>query len=80
MKVIREGHFAKVGDFIRNGWDTETRSIAPPYKYGIVVETEHRSPKAYTPEQIAEKPVRLIKFLTDGRVTQRYAVHVEVLG
>lgn len=82
MKVIREGYFAKVGDLIRNGWCNETRSIAPPYKYGIVIETENRSQKAYTAEQIAEKPVRLVKFITgeDGRVTRRYAVHIEVIG
>ena len=81
MKVIREGYFAEVGDYIREGWDTETRSIAPPYNYGIVIKTEIRTLGPYTEEQIAEKPVRTIHFLsTDGEMMRRYAVHIEVLS
>ena len=81
MKVIREGFFAKVGDYIREGWDTETRSIAPPYNYGIVIKTETRRLGPYTQEQIDEKPIRLIHFLTDnGKIIRRYAVHIEVLS
>ena len=81
MKVVRPGHFAKAGDLVRNGWCGEKRCIAPPYTHGIVIEVEHRSPKAYTTEQIAEKPVRLIRMLTDeGKMIQRYAVHIEVVG
>jgi len=81
VKVIREGYFAKVGDYIREGWDTETRSIAPPYNYGIVIKTEIRRLGPYTEEQIAEKPVRTIHFLSDsGKMLLRYAVHIEVIG
>ena len=81
MKVIKEGYFAEVGDYIREGWDTETRSIAPPYNYGIVIKTEIRTLGPYTEEQIAEKPVRTIHFLsTDGEMMRRYAVHIEVLS
>jgi len=81
MKVIRSGYFAKVGDLIREGWDMETRSIAPPYNYGIVTKTEIRQLGPYTEEQIAEKPVRLIYFLTsEGELLRRYAVHIEVIG
>ena len=80
MKVVRPGYFAKVGDYVREGWDTETRSIAPPYTYGIVVETQRRSPQAYTAEQIKEKPVRVIYILTNGgEMIRRYSVHVEVI-
>ena len=81
MKVIRPGFFAKVGDFIRNGWDTETRSIQPPYTYGLVVKTELRTLGPYTKEQIDEKPVRVIHFLTtEGKMIRRYAVHIEVIS
>ena len=81
MKVIREGFFAKVGDYIREGWDTETRSIQPPYNYGIVIKTETRRLGPYTQEQIDEKPIRLVHFLTDnGKIIRRYAVHIEVLS
>jgi hypothetical protein len=81
VKVIRPGHHAEVGDYIREGWDTETRSIQPPYNYGIVIKTEIRSLGPYTQEQIDEKPVRLIHFLTTGgKIIQRYAVHIEVIG
>ena len=81
MKIIREGCFARVGDYIREGWDTETRSIAPPYNYGIVVKTEMRRLGPYTQEQIDEKPIRVIHFLAeDGRIMQRYAVHIEVIS
>ena len=81
MKVIREGCFAEVGDYIREGWDTETRSIQPPYNYGIVVETEMRRLGPYTQEQIDEAPIRLIHFLTnEGKIMRRYAVHIEVIA
>jgi hypothetical protein len=81
VKVIREGFFAKVGDYIREGWDTETRSIQPPYNYGIVIKTETRRLGPYTQEQIDEKPIRLVHFLTDnGKIIRRYAVHIEVLS
>ena len=81
MKVIRPGFFAKVGDYIRNGWDTETRSIQPPYTYGLVVKTEMRRLGPYTQEQIDEKPVRAIHFLTtEGKMIRRYAVHIEVIS
>jgi hypothetical protein len=80
MKVVRLGCFAEVGDYIRNGWDTETRSIQPPYDYGVVVKTEMRRLGPYTQEQIDEKPVRVIYFLTEsGKILQRYAVHIEVI-
>ena len=81
MKAIKKGWFAQVGDLVRAGWDIETKSIAPPYNYGIVVETDDRSPDAYTAEQIAERPVRLVKILTtDGRKIRRFTVHVEVIS
>jgi hypothetical protein len=81
MKVVKEGYFAEVGDFIREGWDTETRSIAPPYNYGIVIKTEIRRLGPYTEEQIAEKPVRTIHFLSNrGKMLRRYAVHIEVIS
>ena len=81
MKVIREGCFAEAGDYIREGWDTETRSIQPPYNYGIVVETEMRRLGPYTQEQIDEAPIRLIHFLTnEGKIMRRYAVHIEVIA
>ena len=80
MKVIRPGSHARVGDYIREGWDTETRSIAPPYNYGIVIKTEIRRLGPYTEEQIAEKPVRTIHFLSNGgEMMRRYAVHIEVI-
>jgi hypothetical protein len=80
VKVIRPGHFAEVGDYIREGWDTETRSIQPPYNYGIVTKTETRTLGPYTQEQIDEKPIRLIHFLTgEGKIMRRYAVHIEVI-
>ena len=81
MKTTKKGCFAQVGDLVRTGWDSETRSIAPPYNYGIVVETDDRSPDAYTAEQIAERPVRLVEILTtDGRNIRRFTVHVEVIS
>ena len=81
MKVIREGHFARVGDLVRNGWDTETRSIAPPYVYGIVISVEHRNPDVYSPEDIAKTPIRSMKVLCGhGKVKMKYSVHVEVIG
>jgi len=81
MKAIKPGWFAKVGDLIREGWCTEKRCIAPPYIYGIVVKTQNRSPDAYTPEQIVEKPVRLVWILTtEGERIRRYSVHVEVIS
>jgi len=80
MKVIREGGFAKVGDFVRNGWSTETRSIAPPYIYGIVVEVFPRSPEHYTPEQIAEAPIKDMRMLVGGKIIRRYGVHIEVIN
>ena len=81
MKVIREGCFAQVGDYIREGWDTETRSIQPPYKYGIVIETETRRLGPYTQEQIDEAPIRLIHFLSNnGKMLRRYSVHIEVIS
>ena len=81
MKVIREGYFAEVGDYIRNGWDTKTRSIQPPYNYGIVIKTETRRLGPYTQEQIDKAPIRKIHFLTNGgKIIQRYAVHVEVIS
>lgn len=81
MKAVRPGFFAKVGDYIRNGWDTETRSIQPPYDYGIVIKTETRRLGPYTQEQIDEKPVRVIHFLSsEGEIMRRYAVHIEVIG
>ena len=81
MKVIKPGHFAQVGDLIREGWCTKKRCIAPPYTYGIVVETHNRSPEAYTAEQIAESPVRTMEILTtEGERIRRYSVHVEVIN
>ena len=38
--IIRPGSHAKVGDYIREGWDTDTRSIQPPYNYGLVIKTD----------------------------------------
>ena len=81
MKAIRKGFFAKVGDLVRNGWSYETKSIAPPYIYGLVIETQSRSPKSYTEQQIAERPIRMMKILTaTGEIIRRYAVHVEVIN
>ena len=80
MKVVREGCFAKVGDLVRNGWCSTRRCVAPPYIYGIVVEVQHRSRAHYTPEQIAESPVRLVKMLSDGKIIRRYSVHIEVIS
>ena len=81
MKVIRDGGFAQVGDLVRNGWDTETRSIQPPYVYGVVVSVEHRNPDVYSPEDIAKAPIRSMKVLCDcGKVRLKYSVHVEVIG
>ncbi len=80
MKVLRPGTLARVGDYIREGWDTETRSIQPPYNYGLVIETEARSLGPYTQEQIDESPIRRIRFLTnEGKIIGRYAVHIEVI-
>ena len=80
MKVIREGGFAKVGDLVRNGWCTETRSIQPPYIYGVVVEVFPRSPEHYTPEQIAEAPIKDMRMLSGGKIIRRYGVHIEVIS
>jgi len=78
--VIRPGYHARVGDLIREGWDTETRSIQPPYVYGIVIKTETRRLGPYTQEQIDEKPIRLIYFISGGgKLLRRYAVHIEVI-
>ena len=79
--VVKKGCFAKAGDFVCEGWDTETRSIAPPYMYGLVIEVFPRSPEAYTAEQIAEAPIRNMKILTTtGQFVRRYSVHVEVIS
>ena len=79
--VRKEGWFAIVGDLVREGWCYKTRSIAAPYTYGIVVQTYPRSPDAYTPKQIAEKPIRMVDiFTTDGRKIRRYTVHVEIVN
>ena len=81
MKVIRDGGFAQVGDLVRNGWDTETRSIQPPYVYGVVVSVEPRNPDIYSPEDIAKAPIRSMKVLCGhGKVKMKYSVHVEVIG
>ena len=81
MVAVKEGYFTQVGDLVREGWCTKKRCIAPPYTYGIVVKTQNRSPEAYTPEQCAEKPVRLVYILTTaGEKIRRYAVHVEVIS
>jgi len=81
VKVIRPGSHARVGDYIREGWDTETRSIQPPYNYGIVIKTETRTLGPYTQEQIDESPIRKIYFLTNGgKIMARYAVHIEVIS
>ena len=80
MKVIREGGFAKVGDFVRNGWCTETRSVQPPYIYGVVVEVFPRSPEHWTPEQIAAAPIKDVRMLVGGKIIRRYGVHIEVIS
>ena len=81
MLAVRPGYFATVGDLVREGWCRQKRCVAPPYTYGIVLETQNRSPEAYTAEQIAEKPVRLVYILTTtGEKIRRYAGHVEVLN
>ena len=81
MKAIKKGCFAQVGDLVREGWCYEKRCIAPPYTYGIVVEAQARSPEAYTAEQIAEKPIRMINMLTtDGSKIRRFSHHVEVIS
>ena len=81
MQAVKPGYFAAVGDLVREGWCRDKRCIAPPYTYGIVLETQNRSPEAYTPEQCAEKPVRLVWILTTkGERIRRYAVHVEVVS
>ena len=70
-----------MGDLVREGWCTKKRRIAPPYTYGIVLETHNRSPEAYTAEQIAEAPVRTMFILTTkGERIRRYSVHVEVIS
>ena len=80
MKAVKPGWFAQVGDLVREGWCTKTRRIAPPYTYGIVLETHNRSPEAYTAEQIAVAPVRTMFILTtQGEKIRRYSVHVEVI-
>jgi hypothetical protein len=82
VKVIREGAFAQVGDLVRNGWDTETRSIQPPYVYGVVVSIEPRNPDIYSSAAIAKAPIRSMKVLLcgNGKVKMKYSVHVEVIG
>ena len=81
MKAIRPGFHAEVGDYIREGWCREKRCVAPPYQYGLVIKTEIRSLGPYTQEQIDEKPVRVVHFLTgEGQMVQRYAVHIEVIN
>ena len=80
MKVVRKGCFAKVGDLVREGWSYETRSIAPPYTYGIVVWTHQRQPENYTAEQIAEAPIHTMKILTAEGIIRRYSVHIEVIS
>ena len=81
MQVVKPGWFAQVGDLVREGWCSKKRCIAPPYLYGIVFETQDRSLDAYTAEQIAEKPVRLVWILTtQGKRIRRYSVHVEVIS
>ena len=81
MKAVKPGHFAQVGDLIREGWCMKKRCIAPPYTYGIVLETHNRSPEAYTAEQIAVAPVRTMFILTtQGERIRRYSVHVEVIN
>ena len=65
----------KVGDLIKG-------YVPNPYRpqVGIVIKTETRRLGPYTQEQIDEAPIRLIHFLTsEGKMIQRYAVHVEVL-
>ena len=80
-KVIRDGCFAQVGDLIREGWSYETRSIAPPYMYGVVIEAIPRSPEAYTAEQIAKAPIHTVIVLcTTGELIRRYSVHIEVIA
>jgi len=79
--VIKEGCFAKVGDLVRDGWCYETRSIAPPYIYGVVIWTHPRTPEAYTADQIAEAPIHTVKILcTTGELIRRYTVHIEVIS
>ena len=80
MKVIREGSFAKVGDLVRHGWCTETRSIQAPYIYGVVVEVFPRSPEYYTPEQIAAAPIKDVRMLSGGKIIRRYGMHIEVIS
>jgi len=81
MQAVKPGYFATVGDLVREGWCRDKRCVAPPYTYGIVLETQNRSLEAYTPEQCAEKPVRLVYILTTaGEKIRRYAVHVEVMS
>ena len=81
MKAVKPGHFAQVGDLVREGWCTKKRCGMPPYTYGIVLATHNRSPEAYTAEQIAEAPVRTMFILTtEGKRIRRYAVHVEVIN
>ena len=80
MEVIREGGFAKVGDLVRNGWCTETRCVQPPYIYGVVIAVFPRSPEYYTPEQIAEAPIKDVRMLSAGKIIRRYGVHLEVIS
>jgi len=81
VEAIKPGWFAQVGDLVREGWCAKKRRIAPPYTYGIVLETHNRSPEAYTAEQIAVAPVRTMFILTTkGERIRRYSVHVEVIS
>ena len=80
MKVVREGSFAKVGDLVRNGWCTETRSIQPPYIYGVVVAVFPRSAEHWTPEEIAAAPIKDVRMLSSGKIIRRYGIHLEVIS
>ena len=80
MKVVRKVCFAKVGDLVREGWSYETRSIAPPYIYGIVVWTHPRTLENYTAAQIAKGPIHSMKILTAEGIIRRYSVHIEVIS
>ena len=71
----------KIGDLVREGWSYDTRSIAPPYIYGIIIEAVRRLPDSYTAEHIAESPIRYVKMLCGGgKIIRRYAVTVEVIS
>ena len=72
MEAIKPGWFAQVGDLIREGWCTKKRCIAPPYTYGIVLETHNT---------VLQKHIRTMFILTTkGERILRYSVHVEVIS